>query len=149
MHTRHSARHTRRMKRTTHTRRTRHTTRHTARHTARHTEQTARHARTHRDRQFLPVQWVFAWRRASTAIRSHNLQRDRWTGPGAVVWHHGTTVGVAMQCLYQHWHSFGRANNPSVGATQLGLHIGLLNVGLLTRVSLKAGVTVTELANGH
>ena len=59
--------------------------------------QAALRARPHSDRFYAPGQWVYVWRRAAGRNRTHALQRDRWTGPGAVVWQQGGTVWVAMR----------------------------------------------------
>eukprot|EP00959_Pyramimonas_sp_CCMP1952_P031171 653336-Pyramimonas_sp.AAC.1 len=47
-------------------------------------------ARHHADRVYVPGQWVYVWRKLVGA-KTHSLQRDRWVGPGAVVYQRGTT----------------------------------------------------------
>ncbi len=44
-----------------------------------------------------PGQWVYVWRKVKGRAKTHVLQRDRWVGPGAVVWQNGQTVWVAMR----------------------------------------------------
>ena len=46
---------------------------------------------------FSPGQWVYVWRKVKGRAKTHALQRDRWVGPGAVVWQNGQTVLVAMR----------------------------------------------------
>eukprot|EP00959_Pyramimonas_sp_CCMP1952_P285157 5962243-Pyramimonas_sp.AAC.1 len=57
----------------------------------------ASRSRLHSDKIFKPGEWVYVWRRVTSANRSHSLQRDRWTGPGVVVHQTGSTVWVAMR----------------------------------------------------
>jgi hypothetical protein len=48
-------------------------------------------------KEFAPGQWVYVWRKVKVRAKTHVLQRDRWVGPGAVVWQNGQTVWVAMR----------------------------------------------------
>eukprot|EP00959_Pyramimonas_sp_CCMP1952_P120536 2520496-Pyramimonas_sp.AAC.1 len=57
----------------------------------------ASRARGHSDKFFKPGEWVYVWRRVTAANRSHSLQRDRWTGPGVVVYQNGSTIWIAMR----------------------------------------------------
>ena len=54
-------------------------------------------ARRHVTREFLPGQWVYVWRAIPRFRKTHQLQRDRWVGPGSVVIQRGGTVWVAMR----------------------------------------------------
>ena len=40
---------------------------------------------------------MYVWRKVKGRAKTHVLQRDRWVGPGAVVWQNGQTVWVAMR----------------------------------------------------
>ena len=48
-------------------------------------------------KEFAPGQWVYVWTKIKGRAKTHVLQRDRWVGPGAVVWQNGQTVWVAMR----------------------------------------------------
>ena len=48
-------------------------------------------------KSFAPGQWVYVWRKVKGRAKTHVLQRDRWVGPGAVVWQNCQTVWVAMR----------------------------------------------------
>ncbi len=48
-------------------------------------------------KEFAPGHWVYVWRKVKGRAKTHVLQRDRWVGPGAVVWQNGQTVWVAMR----------------------------------------------------
>ena len=54
---------------------------------------------------FSPGQWVYVWRKVKGRAKTHALQRDRWVGPGAVVWQNGQTVLVAMRSRLWKWSS--------------------------------------------
>ncbi len=54
---------------------------------------------------FSPGQWVYVWRKVKGRAKTHVLQRDRWVGPGAVVWQNGQTVLVAMRSRLWKWSS--------------------------------------------
>eukprot|EP00439_Symbiodinium_sp_Y106_P022367 s729_g2.t1 len=56
---------------------------------AREKLQRAARAPRHVDQQYAPGQWVYVFRRGPL--------RARWSGPGLVLLHHGTTVWVAMR----------------------------------------------------
>ena len=52
----------------------------------------------HRDTKYSPGDWVYVWRRAPrTQRKTYALQRDRWTGPGVVVFQHNNSVWVSMR----------------------------------------------------
>eukprot|EP00959_Pyramimonas_sp_CCMP1952_P017502 371608-Pyramimonas_sp.AAC.1 len=57
----------------------------------------ASRSRLHSDKILKPGEWVYVWRRVTSANRPHSLQRDRWTGPGVVVHQTGSTLWVALR----------------------------------------------------
>ena len=81
-------------------------------------------ALTHRaenSKSYSPGQWVYVWRRVKGKSKSHVFQRDRWVGPGAVVWHQGTTVWVAM--LSRLWKCSSVHVRPATRAESLGAEL--------------------------
>ena len=81
-------------------------------------------ALTHRaenSKSYSPGQWVYVWRRVKGKSKSHVFQRDRWVGPGAVVWHQGTTVRVAMRSRL--WKCSSVQVRPATRAESLGAEL--------------------------
>ena len=78
-------------------------------------------SRRHVDQSFHPGEWVYVYRRVTHRNRSHALQRDRWVGPGAVVWHSGTTVWVAMRTRL--WKCSTEQVRPATSEESLGAEL--------------------------
>eukprot|EP00959_Pyramimonas_sp_CCMP1952_P396639 8310398-Pyramimonas_sp.AAC.1 len=76
----------------------------------------------HRDRAYQPGDWVYVWRRApSSGKKPFGFQRDRWVGPGSVIYRHATTVWVGVRGKL--WECSSEQIRPATQSEPLGAEL--------------------------